>query len=86
MTPDPAEVVAERQRAYGHPSDNLGRTAALWDAYLSGLDRQLEAADVAAMMVLLKVARLAFTPVHVDSWVDIQGYARCGLEVTRHDP
>lgn len=83
MSTDPAEVVAERQQAYGHPSDNFDRTAGLWSAYLAGLDRELTAADIAAMMVLVKIARIAYSPGHVDSWVDVQGYARCGLEVTR---
>jgi hypothetical protein len=29
----------------------------------------------------LKVARLMHTPGHVDSWVDIAGYAACGADV-----
>jgi hypothetical protein len=34
------------------------------------------------MMALLKVARLAHSPSHRDSWLDIAGYAACGHHVT----
>ena len=37
--------------------------------------------DVAAMMILLKVARLATSPDKWDNWVDIAGYAALGGEV-----
>jgi hypothetical protein len=30
-------------------------------------------------MVVTKVARLVQTPDHLDSWVDVAGYARCGV-------
>jgi hypothetical protein len=37
-------------------------------------------ADVAAMLALLKIARLQQSPNHRDSWVDLAGYAACGAE------
>ena len=37
--------------------------------------------DVAVMMALLKVARLSNSPNHMDSWVDLAGYAACGGEI-----
>ena len=64
----------ERQDAYGHPSDNLGRTARLMDAYLDGLDRPLTIGDVAALMTCVKLARLHQSPDHYDSLLDIAGY------------
>ena len=36
---------------------------------------------VALMMALLKVARLIKSPEHLDSWVDLAGYAACGGEI-----
>lgn len=72
-----AEAV-NRSHLYGKPEANFERIAALWSAFLG---RQITATDVAAMMTLLKVARLAETPKHLDSWVDIAGYAACGAEV-----
>lgn len=63
----------DRQDVYGHPADDYGRTAALWSAYLGVPIRP----DQAAMCVaLVKVSRLAETPDHRDSLVDLAGYAR----------
>ena len=48
----------------------------MWNAYIASAgDRPLNAQDVGAMMILLKVARLANNPTHRDSLVDICGYA-----------
>ena len=30
-------------------------------------------------MIITKVARLVQTPEHLDSWVDVAGYSRCGV-------
>lgn len=69
----------ERQDHYGTPEDNFTRIAELWNAYTC--TAQFSAHDVAAMMILLKVARIASDPKHLDSWVDIAGYASCGGEI-----
>jgi hypothetical protein len=37
--------------------------------------------DVAIMAIMTKIARLANTPAHADSWADIAGYAACGAAV-----
>ena len=37
--------------------------------------------DVAAMMALLKVARIRHSPDKRDSWCDLAGYAACGFDV-----
>ena len=76
----------ERQDHYGKPEDNFTTIAKMWTAYLlPALDGRsvciLSAADVAAMMILLKVARTAKDAGHLDSWVDIAGYASCGGEI-----
>lgn len=63
-----------RAAQYGHPSINLTRTARLFDAYLVGLDREITVVDVAAIMALLKLARLQQSPAHYDSLLDIAGY------------
>jgi len=71
-------VSGARQINYGQPEDNLGRIAALWNANF-GTD--FDAADVAVAMALLKVARLQTQPSHLDSWVDLAGYAAIGGEL-----
>ena len=69
---------------YGKPEDNFATIAELWNAYLTAVcedpDIYLSSRDVAAMMVLLKVARAA-TSEKADHWIDIAGYAACGGEI-----
>lgn len=80
-------VLQNRADTYGKPEDGFGVIARLWNAYLVGKLKAnngdcvaVEPADVAAMMVMLKLSRIAVTPSHADSWVDIAGYAACGAE------
>ena len=41
----------------------------------------LEPHDVAAMLALLKIARIASGHAKADNWVDLAGYAACGGEI-----
>ena len=89
-------VSGERRKAYGTPERNFDRIALFWSAYKNlVLERDLQrpltpdeelaavftAKDVAAMMRLMKEARLIETPNHRDSYVDLVGYALCGAEI-----
>lgn len=74
-----AYICGPREETYGSAADNFGRIARLWSVYLSA---PVTASDVACMMILLKMSRLNTTPDHMDSWVDIAGYAACGGEVS----
>lgn len=72
-----AIVNGDREKTYGSPSKNLSTIANLWDSWLlargfSGPGITID--DVASMMVLLKMARLANDPTHTDSMVDACGY------------
>jgi len=86
-----AAVLGDRQLNYGSPEDNFGRIAKLWNTHLENAGiieasdgaRLMSRADVAVFLVLLKAARLANTPDHLDSWTDIAGYAACGAEVSQ---
>lgn len=69
-------VTRDRNVQYGPPENTFQRIANLWTAYLG--DYEFLPTDVAAMLALLKIARLASNPVHEDSWVDLAGYAACG--------
>ena len=76
----------ERQDHYGTPENNFSTIADLWNVYETACVRRqncagLETYDVAAMMILLKVARIGSDPKHIDSWIDIAGYASCGGEI-----
>lgn len=76
-------VAGARRSAYGKPEDNFARIARFWDAYFknTGRDIDVTSADVSPMMRLMKEARLAETPDHRDSFVDLIGYAMTGAEV-----
>lgn len=50
-----ATMKGDRQRTHGDPMVTLARIAGMWGAYLGRDD--LGAADVAAMMTMLKLAR-----------------------------
>ena len=80
-------IYGDREKTYGHPSKNLKTIAKMWNAYLEAkTDKgELNAKDVATMMVLLKAARLANDPSHRDSLVDICGYAAL-IERCDEDP
>jgi hypothetical protein len=74
-----AIVTMDRNVDYGEPEANFERIAALWSAYL---ESDLLPHDVAVLMILLKVARIAKTPGIQDHWIDIAGYSACGGEVS----
>ncbi len=81
-------VTGERRKAYGNPENNFKLIATMWAAYLNhrrhaqlattSFEVDITPGDHAVMMVLVKIARLAQTPGHRDSWLDIAGYAACG--------
>jgi Domain of unknown function (DUF6378) len=72
-------VVGERNKSYGPPVDNFNRIVAYWEAHMEMTERptKFKPEDVAVFMILAKLARLAETPAHRDSIVDIAGYAAC---------
>ena len=78
-------VMVERQDQYGTPEANFDVIARLWTTYLSAcigiVDVDLSGENVAAMMILLKVARIASGSGKDDNWIDIAGYAACGGEI-----
>lgn len=75
---DAAKVaVSDRGEAYGGIWQNHERIAVMWTALL-GIN--IEPEQVAMMMAAVKLARLATSPGHQDSWVDLAGYAATGSE------
>lgn len=77
-------TTGDRRTTYGHASDNLGRTARLMTAYLHGLDRPLNAADVAAVMICVKLARLHVSPGDYGTLLDIAGYASAAWDAVNN--
>lgn len=86
-------VCGEREQDYGTPEDNFTTIGLLWGVYLRAAHPELqytlpingiEAKDVAVMMSLLKVARIA-TGSSPDSFVDLAGYAACAGEIATRE-
>ena len=75
-------ISGDREQDYGSPENNFQMIAELWTAYLYNMDHvDLSAKDVAAMMALMKIARISSGHAKTDSWVDLAGYAACGGEI-----
>ena len=86
-------VCADRNSQYGEPEDSFRQIACLWTNYMDGvlkIDRNnpngaiwngFMPSDVAAMMALMKIARISNNPTKADSWIDAAGYLACGGEV-----
>ena len=76
-------VCGDREQDYGKPENNFLTIANLWIDYLQGKPEPLDITekDVAAMLALLKIARIASGHAKADNWVDLAGYAACGGEI-----
>jgi len=71
-------IPVDRAATHGAAENSFGLIAAYWASHL---DHPVSAADVATMMVLLKCARMAGNPAHLDNYVDAAGYAAIGGEL-----
>jgi len=76
-------VCRDRQATYGDAEDNFAHIAQMWGAY-KGVT--FSAGDIAAMMILVKVARMRTSPKHYDNWIDAAGYAICGAGIVKPPP
>lgn len=82
-------VCGQRELDYGSPENNFETIGLLWSTYLCAAHPDytlkfplngITPKDVAVMMALLKVARIA-TGKAEDSFVDLAGYAACAGEI-----
>ncbi|MFZ1415663.1 MAG: DUF6378 domain-containing protein [Defluviicoccus sp.] len=73
-------VIEHRERIYGPPAEAFAAIATRWSLVL-GIT--VSPAQVALCLIDLKLARLTRDPKHLDSIVDVAGYAACLREVTR---
>jgi len=63
-------TIEDRGFDYGHPSDNMQRTARLWSAYL---EMPVTDYQVAMCMALVKIARSMETS-KTDTYIDLAAY------------
>ena len=84
-------VCGDREQDYGSPENNFRTIASMWNSYLYGAGlmenhdptawKGIKPKDVAAMLALLKIARIASGHAKADNWIDLAGYAACGGEL-----
>ena len=80
-------VCGERDTQYGNPENNFKTIAEFWTTYVKarcaspGSVIDISPEDVAAMMALLKIARITSAEPKADNWIDLAGYAACGGEL-----
>ena len=70
----------DRQEDYGTPERSLARVSELWSVTLGF---PVSPRQVALCMAQLKMARLISNPNHIDSWVDLAGYAGLGGDLPK---
>lgn len=81
-------VCGQREEDYGSPEDNFCTIAELWQAYIKaccvghGVHVDMRPEDVASLMALMKIARIASGRGTNDCWIDLAGYAACGGELS----
>lgn len=78
-------INGDRNNSYGPPNQDFDKTARFWSIYLSSTntaDVTITPYDVAVLMMLLKISRIAWDPFKEDNWVDLAGYAACGWSCT----
>lgn len=80
-------VCGDRERDYGTPEKNFELIAELWTTYLKakcvspGADVCIISEDIATLMCLFKIARIATGRGKTDSFIDLAGYAACAGEL-----
>jgi hypothetical protein len=75
-----AGLVNRRRREYGEPADLFEHVAGRWSLTLG---TRVSPAQVVLCLIDLKLARLARDSKHLDSQVDVAGYAAVLREVSR---
>jgi len=79
-------VNGDRDAQYGKPENSFDTIAKFWTVYINAAVAgetkvDIKVPDVAAMLALLKLARISAGVYKADNWVDLAGYAACGGEV-----
>lgn len=70
-------INGDRAEDYGDAFENHKRIAELWSVVF-GI--KVTTQQVVLCLILLKVARLIYSPSKKDSWIDIAGYSGIGGE------
>ena len=79
---DAADTITDRGATHGHYDLTMLRTSKLWSDFL---EREIDPADVAICMALVKLARIMETKSVRDSWLDFCAYAAISAELAVKD-
>tara|TARA_R110000787_G_scaffold143488_5_gene257295 strand:- start:65114 stop:65368 length:255 start_codon:yes stop_codon:yes gene_type:complete len=79
MLKQAAAIIGNRRETYGDPSASMSAIAKRWSITLN---QPITPAQVALCLIDLKLARLAHDPRHLDSMIDVAGYAAVLKEVS----
>ena len=74
-------TIQDRGLDYGHPSDNMQRTASLWSAYL---EMPVTDYQVAMCMALVKIARSMETS-KTDTFIDLVAYCALSAQLATEE-
>lgn len=77
-----SRVNEDRGAVYGHPAEDFAIAAKIKDAIRPCPDPRIRHV---LEMIATKMARLCTSPYHLDSWIDIAGYARTATMVMDYD-
>lgn len=80
-------ISTDRADQYGDARDTHYRIGLMWEALLGEPECTccppvITPADVALMMICVKIVRAKRNPSYADSWIDIAGYAALGAEMS----
>jgi hypothetical protein len=78
------EIIAQRKEQYGN---NFPLIAKLWENYCENIrdEGEFTPKDVSMMMALMKISRLANSPDHADSLIDLINYMWIALNYDQYD-
>jgi hypothetical protein len=76
------QILKDRGAVYGGVTDHFTRAASIATLWL---DRPISARDVSLILASVKMARIATTPSHEDSFVDIVNYVAFGASFSKGD-
>ena len=76
-------ITVDRNATHGRAENSFQVIADFWTTYLENRPPgPLETHDVAALMILFKVARITASSTHLDNWIDAAGYSGIGAELS----
>ena len=81
-------ITVDRAATHGDAEDSFSEIAKLWSWWIDNRtipEAELLPEDVAMMMALFKIGRIAGNPTHYDNYVDLAGYTALAGEISMQE-